>query len=83
MARFVWVCVDFTRKCRKKLDFLEKVDAQNLQNFRHAPIDLVFLFHDGHEHVNADRYPHLRLDGVLRRAEKRFDSQVLFDPFEE
>ena len=33
--------------------------------------------------VNGDRYPDLRLHCVFGRAEKCFDPQVLFDPFEE
>ncbi len=41
------------------------------------------LFQDGDEHVSADRYPYLRLDGVFGRADKCLDSQMLFDPFEQ
>ena len=40
------------------------------------------LADDGDQEVNAGGDPQLRLDGVLRRAQKRLDPQVLFDPFE-
>ena len=38
---------------------------------------------DGNQHVRADRNPDLRLHGVLGRAVKMFDAQVLLDPLEE
>ena len=37
---------------------------------------------DGDEDINADGDPDLRFDGTLVGAEKRFDAQVLLDPFE-
>jgi len=40
------------------------------------------LFRDGDEQVHRHRNPDLSFDGILIRAIKRFDSQVLFDPFE-
>ena len=40
------------------------------------------LFDDGHEHVDRDGNPNLALHCILGSSEKRFDSQVLFDPLE-
>src|ERR1700757_3446403 len=53
-----------------------------LQNFAEAAFDPEFLLDDGHEHVNADRDPHLNSYRVVARSVKGFDMQVLFDPFE-
>jgi len=63
--------------------FLEKCDAQNLQNFGEAAVQLQFLFHDRHKHVHADRDPDLGLHRIVGRTVERFDLQMLFDPFEE
>ena len=41
------------------------------------------LFDDGDEDINADGDPDLRFDRVLVDTEKRFDAQMLLDPFEE
>lgn len=38
---------------------------------------------DGDEHVGADGAPDLRLHGVLARAQKFLDPQMLLDPLEE
>ena len=54
-----------------------------MQNFGEASIDFQFAFDDGHQHVRGDRGPDLSLHRVGRGAEKRFDAEVLFDPFEE
>ena len=62
--------------------FLEEGKAENLEDFCEAPIDAEFLLDDRHEHVDADRDPDLRLDGILARAIERLDPQVLFDPLE-
>jgi hypothetical protein len=44
----------------------------------------VHLFFDnGHQHVNSDCNPDLGLDSILGGPIKRFDTKVLFDPFEE
>ena len=83
MARLGRVQVHFTRQCRKKRGFLEKVEAQDLQYFVHAAFELVFFFDDGHQNIDADCDPHLRLHRVVRGPKERFDSQMLFDPFEE
>ena len=41
------------------------------------------FFENSHEQVNGDGDPHLDTHGVLRCAVEGFDSQMLFDPFEE
>src|ERR1700677_4128083 len=62
---------------------LKHVDAQNLQNLGQTQLQSKFLAHDGHQHVNADGNPDLRLDSIVARAEKVLDPQILFDPLEE
>ena len=49
----------------------------------HGPTICLFvpLLDDRDQDVNRDGDPELRLDGVLRGAEKGFDSQMLLDPF--
>ena len=41
------------------------------------------FFENSHEQVNGDGDPHLDSNDVLRSAVEGFDSQMLFDPFEE
>ena len=41
------------------------------------------LLHDGYKHINGDGDPDLALHRIFRCAIKRFDSQMLLDPFEE
>jgi len=67
----------------KKRGFLERSDAQDLQNFGKAAGELQLLPQDGHQHVHAHRDPHLGLHGVVRVAIEGLDPQVLLDPFEE
>ena len=69
-------------QCLKNRGLLEKREAENLQDFAEAPLQPEFLLDDGDEHVNADRNPHLSLHRVVACPVKRFDMQVLFDPFE-
>jgi hypothetical protein len=66
--------------CNK--DFLEKHNAENLQDFAQTQLDFEFFFDNCYQNVNADSYPDLRLDGIDAGAEKSFDSKILFDPFE-
>jgi hypothetical protein len=54
-----------------------------LQDFSETPIQLEFLLDDGHEHVNADGNPDLRLHRVDAGAIEEFYIQILLDPFEE
>ena len=59
------------------------MDAHNLQDSPKTFGNLMDLFETGHQEVDADRDPDLRLDGVLAGPEERFDAQVLLDPLEE
>ena len=71
---------------RKQLierDFLEDVDAQDLQYSAQTFVDSMNLIETGHHEVNAQGDPDLGAHGVLCGAEEGFDSEVLFDPFEE
>src|ERR1035437_1324008 len=71
------------QKVLKNKGFLEKADAEDLQDFAEAALDSQFLLDDGHQHVDADGDPNLRLDGVDRRSVERLDPKVLLDPLEE
>ncbi len=39
------------------------------------------FFDNRHKHIDRNGAPDLALDGIFGRAEKRFDSEMLFDPF--
>jgi hypothetical protein len=65
------------------IGFLEKCNAENLQDFAHSAIDSQLFLDDGNEKVYADRDPNLGLYSILGSAKERLDAQVLFDPFEE
>ena len=41
------------------------------------------FFENSYEQINGDGDPYLNAHGVLRCAVESFDSQMLFDPFEE
>jgi hypothetical protein len=41
------------------------------------------FFDNSYEHINGHGDPDLGLDAAVRSAEKVFDAQMLFDPFEE
>jgi len=64
-------------------NFLEKYNAENLQDFAQTQLDFQFLLDNRYQNVNADGNPDLSLHRVLGSAEKCFDTQVLLDPFEE
>ena len=65
------------------IDFLEKRNAENLQDLAHFAIDPQLFLDDGNEEVYADRDPYLGLDGILGSAEEPLDTEMLLDPFEE
>ena len=46
-------------------------------------MEIQTLLDDGNEHIDRDRDPYLGFDRVLRSAEERLDSKMLFDPLEE
>ena|SRR3989304_7602183 len=63
-------------------NFLEKDNAENLQDFAQTQLDFQLLLDNRYQNVNADGNPDLSLHCVLGSAEKGFDSQILLDPFE-
>ena len=71
------------RKYLCNRDFLEKHNAENLQNFAQTQPDLEFFLDNSCQNVNADSNPYLSLYGILACAKKCFDTQVLLDPLEE
>ena len=71
------------RKYLKQRLFLENGDAQNLENCVEARPQMQPLLDDRHQDVDRDRDPHLRLHGVLRGPEERFDPKMFPDPPEE
>ena len=83
MAIVVAVLGVFLREGLKKRRFFKKRHAENLQDFVQAAVEFEFLLDDGHQDVDADGDPNLRLHGVLGGAIEGFDAQVLLDPFEE
>jgi len=62
---------------------VERIDTQDLGDFSQAQFASQFLLENGDEQVHAHRDPDLSLHRVVRVAEKGFDPQMLFDPFEE
>jgi len=54
------------RLCNK--DFLEKCNAENLQDFAQTQLDFEFFLDDGDQNVNADGNPDLSFYCVLGRA---------------
>ena len=66
----------FERKSLNYRGFLEKRDAQDLQDFVQRMFHLQFLANDGHQHIDANRNPDLRLHGVRRSSIKRGNSGI-------
>ncbi len=62
--------------------FLECRHTENLKNCVEADIEVKTLLNDGHQHVNADGGPDLRLHSVRRRSVERLDTQMLLRPLE-
>ena len=62
--------------------FREDVHAEDLQDSCEAFLDPMLFFENRHQKVDADCDPDLGADGVFVGAVKRFDPQVLLDPFE-
>ncbi len=44
-------------------------------------LDIELFFDDRHKHIDRDGDPDLALHSILGGTEKRFDSEMLFDPF--
>ena len=70
------------RKYLCNRDFLEKYNAENLQDFAQTQFDFEFFLDNCNQNINADGNPDLSLHSVYAGAEKCLDSKVLFDPFE-
>lgn len=65
-----------------QLDFFKHIDLENVeQELRRCRQIQAFACDDDNE-IDADGDSNLRLDGIDGVAEKMFDRQVLFDPFE-
>jgi len=79
------------RKYLCNRNFLEKYNAENLQDFAQTQVDFEFFLDNRYENVNTDGNPDLSLHRVLGSAEtcgelvesKGFDTQIVFDTFEE
>src|SRR5262245_43956824 len=63
--------------------FLEKRCGENLKDCVERMRESQLFFNDGDQNVDCHSNPDLGLHTVGGRAEKTFDTQVLFDPFEE
>ena len=76
-------CGGDIQKGRRNGHFLEKRDAQNLQEFVEAAVGGQPLLQDGDEHIHGERAPDLGLHGVLARAMEGLDPEMLCDPLEQ
>ena len=70
------------RKYLCNRDFLEKYNAEDLQDFAQTQFDFEFFLDNRYQNVNADGCPDLSFHCVGAGAEKCFDTKVLLDPFE-
>ena len=70
------------RKYLCNMDFLEKYNAENLQDFAQTQVGLEFFLEDCDQNVNAYSNPDLGLHSILGSSEECLDSQIVFDPFE-
>ena len=82
MKLTISVLQNMFRKYLCNMEFLEKYNAENLQDFAQTQFDFEFFLDDCDKNVNADGNPDLSLHRVLAGAKKCFDSKVLFDPLE-
>ena len=78
----IFVLQDIFRKYLCNRNFLEKCNAENLQDFAQTQFDFQFLLDNRYQNVNADGNPDLSLHCVLGYAKKCFDTKILLDPFE-
>ena len=80
------------RKYLFNRNFLEKHNAENLQDFAQTQLDFEFFLDNCYENVNpahppagggvnTDGNPDLSLHSVFGSAEKCFDTKMLFEPF--
>ena len=61
-------------------DFLERGDAQDLENRVQTGLQVQWLFEDRDEHVHGDGDPELGLHGVCGGAVEGLDPKVLLEP---
>ena len=78
----IFTLQNFFRKYLCNRDFLEKHNAENLQDFAQTQLDFQFFLDDCNQNINADGYPDLALHCILGSSKERFDPEILFDPFE-
>ena len=83
MRTTIFFLVNPHRQCLQNRGFLEQGDAEDLENFSEAPLDIELLLDHSDEHVHADGDPDLDSHRVVRRSIESLDPKVLFDPFEE
>ena len=62
------------RKYLCNRNFLEKYNAENLQDFAQTQLDFEFFLDNCYENVNTDGNPDLGFHCVLGSAEKCFDT---------
>ena len=57
-------------------DLLERVHAQNLQDFPHTHVQSELLLETGYHQIHRKRYPYLGFHGILVIAEEGLDEVV-------
>ena len=77
-----FVLQNILRKYLRNRHFLEKRNAENLQDFAQTQFEVKFFLDYRHQNINAYSNPDLSFHCVLGRAQKCFDTQILLDPFE-
>ena len=83
MSTTIFFLVNPHRKRLPNRGFLEQGDAEDLENFSEAPLDIELLLDHSDEHVHADGDPDLGSHRVVRGSIESLDPKVLFYPFEE
>jgi hypothetical protein len=78
----IFILQGIFRKYFCNRNFLEKYNAENLQDFAQTQFDFQFLLDNRYQYVNADGTPDLGLYSIGTGTEEGFDFQVLLDPFE-
>jgi len=76
MKLSIFVLQKIFRKYLCNRNFLEKYNAENLQDFAQTQFDFEFFLGNRDQNVNADGNPDLSLHSVLGGAIKRLDTQV-------
>src|SRR4029078_12731930 len=71
------------RKERVYRGFVENANAEHLEDFEQTSLTFNLLSNYCHQRVHAHSDPQLSTHRVFRTPVERFNSQMLFDPFEE